>query len=428
MVKEMIDKNVLDQWSKEYRFFTSDSRLMNKDGIFVALKGEQQDGHNFVEGLLKKPGGAFVVSEDFKNSHEKLTQDVRVLVCPNPHEVHRYLASNFRKKFRGPVVGVGGSSGKTSTKDFLAQILASHFRVFKTQKSQNGELGIPKTLEGLNDNFDVAVIEIGIDAPGDMKRHVELVAPTNALLTSIGEEHLNLLKTIDCVFEEEKLLFEDTWSRGGMCFAPAGDVYLSQLQSKYLKLCPVKTELLDESFETTLDHPYLIQNAALAASCALYLGVPKEKVAQELKKLAIPSGRGGVYWKNENTAIIEDYYNSNPSSLSAAITNAQVVAKKKNLPLTFVLGDMLDLGKETEELHLKKLQEISLIKSEVYLVGTEMSRAARQIKNLAVKKFFEHAKEAEVFFSTNKIENAVVLVKGSRGIGLEGVFKILKDL
>ena len=193
-------KSVLMELAKKASAYTSDSRRVTAQTIFVALKGEKTDGHKFVPELLERGCLLAIVSQDWlaQNSHYQNRGDV--LAVPSTNEAHRLLAAVFRKKFQGKIIGVGGSSGKTSTKDFLSHLLSGAFKVFKTEKSQNGELGIPKTLEGLHSGFDLAVIEIGIDAPGDMRRHVEIVEPDVALLTSIGEEHLNLLKNIENVF------------------------------------------------------------------------------------------------------------------------------------------------------------------------------------------------------------------------------------
>src|SRR5690606_21477852 len=122
------------------------------------------------------------------------------------------------------------SSGKTSTKEFLRQILEPHYRCVVTQKSQNGELGIPKTLEGLRADTEIVLIEVGIDRPHDMERHMHIVQPDVGILTSIGEEHLEQLKNVDTVFAEESKLFEATWKRGGTCFAPRADHYLARFE------------------------------------------------------------------------------------------------------------------------------------------------------------------------------------------------------
>jgi UDP-N-acetylmuramoyl-tripeptide--D-alanyl-D-alanine ligase len=403
--------------------YSSDSRSVGPQQIFVALKGEQRDGHDFVPELLKRGILAAVIQKDqlkeLGDGHHHL---VRV---PDTHQAHRALASAFRRKFTGKVIAVGGSSGKTTTKDFIATLLAERFRVMKTEKSQNGEQGIPKTLERLSREHDVAVIEVGIDGPGDMHRHAHLVAPDVAVLTSIGEEHLNLLKSIENVFNEEKILFDLTWQRGGHCFAPSADSWLAKLKGEArLSFSPPEVR----GFKFPFDNPLQLQNAALAIEVARHLGLKDDEIQRGLDKLHVPDGRGGRLQLRKDFVLLTDHYNANPSSMRAGLQYAARLATEEGLPLRLILGDMLDLGEATQSAHDELLNDIfQTCPSEVILVGPSLSRLKdKLLSRVAMVEAYPDSKAARACAQGLLSHSGLILLKGSRGMALEHVLEELR--
>ena len=406
--------------------YTSDSRLVAAGWIFVALHGQKNDGHGFIESLIPKKPGAIVASKTWLAGaghavHQRcLNEGVAVIEVEDTHQAHRALAALFRKKFKGRLIAVGGSAGKTTTKDFLHTLLSQRFRTMKTEASQNGEAGIPKTLERLSNQFEVAVIEVGIDAPGDMVRHVQIVQPDLALLTSIGPEHLNLLKSVEKVFAEERILFDDTWSRGGACFGPREDAWLTTLPRGHL-LHLVGTEDLPDDFPVA--QPVARRNGALAVAVAHHLGLTPEEIRAGLKALQLPKGRGGQFQVGALT-LIADHYNSNPASLKEGLDFAQALAALEGKALHLVLGDMLDLGDQTESCHDEIMAYLRGVPfSSTLFVGPSMSAAyARQGSgfsgNIQVVAGIEGALERAQKLAELK---GILLVTGSRGMTLERV-------
>jgi UDP-N-acetylmuramoyl-tripeptide--D-alanyl-D-alanine ligase len=416
----------------KFEGYTSDSRSPLKNKVFIALSGSTVDGHKFVDSNLISQASQVVVNEKwFKEQiidHPNL-KSPKVVPVLDTHAAHRELAKIFRSQFKGKIIGVGGSSGKTTTKEFLFTLLSKKFKCFKTQKSQNGELGIPKTLEQLSNHFEIGIVEIGIDAPSDMLRHCEIVDPDYAVLTSIGEEHLNLLKTIDQVFQEEKILFDWTLKKGGHCFAPVEDKYLSQYQSQ-----PGVTLSSQKNSEkmgfNELNSTIQKQNACLAAEVCLKLGMTISEIQEAAQFLTPPEGRGVIsHWGQH--ILIEDHYNSNPSSLKIALENLQGL--KKNYPthnIALVLGDMLDLGVSTTELHKALKAPIEQIKANsIFLIGPEFSKIAGDLTNVAhttprsidmVQAFTDWVREQK--------NSYIILFKGSRGMKLEIILNEIKKL
>jgi UDP-N-acetylmuramoyl-tripeptide--D-alanyl-D-alanine ligase len=401
--------------------YTSDSRVATRDDLFVALKGGARDGHDFVPALLAR--GVACVVERGRAPGDRRAPVVEV---EETHAAHRFLAGHFRRRFAGPVVGIGGSSGKTTAKEFTASILGSAMRVAKTERSQNGELGVPRTLERLRAGIDVGVIEIGIDAPGDMARHAAIVAPDVAVLTSIGEEHLNLLGTVENVFREETILFEATLARGGVAFAPEDDPWLARWKGRPgVTLVPSDPERLDPALACPLTHPYARRNAALACAVALHLGMPAQAIRPVLATLEPPEGRGQERTLPEGTVVLLDHYNANPSSLRAGVEAARLRAASASLPLRLVLGDMLDLGSETARAHEGMVGDLhGAAAASLWLVGPEWSKLADRLAGAAGElRVFEDSEAAAREADALRLPPSVVLVKGSRGMALEKVLR-----
>jgi len=389
--------------------FSTHSGEVGAGGIFIALRGSSRDGHAFVPELLKKGILAAIVEKDF--------HDPRAIVVKDTGAMHWNIASLFRDKFKGPVIGVGGSSGKTSTKEILYQVLSQKYNCIKTDKSQNGLLGIPRTLEKLRPGVEVAIVEIGIDAPGDMARNVSLVRPTHALLTSIGEEHLNLLKNLEGVFAEERILLDETLKRGGTCYCPSTDAWLAKLSQ--VKKVPASPIQIDSTLVVDQKDKHVLQNMALAVAVARDLSMKVDEINSAFKNLSLPDGRG-IKWKvSDNLWVIRDHYNANPSSMGASFESASQFAQEKKLELRLILGDMLDLGAESARYHGELVKKARMLGAhKIIWIGPEFKKT---IGVLGVNEFYLNSSSDELSPSVISAckEPGVVLVKGSRGMALE---------
>jgi UDP-N-acetylmuramoyl-tripeptide--D-alanyl-D-alanine ligase len=271
-------------------------------------------------------------------------------------------------------------------------------------------------------------VEIGIDAPGDMARHAALVAPDIGVLTSIGEEHLNLLGSIERVFREERVLFDVVRGRGGVCFAPADDPWLARLADNAgVQLVSSEPNDLHPELDPPLRNPYLRRNAALACAVALHVGLRPDAIAGVVETLSPPEGRGGELRLAGGSVLLLDHYNANPSSMRAGLAAAEARAAEADLPLHLVLGDMLDLGAETRRLHDELIPELQRVGAQrLWLVGEQMSRlAGRLTEAVAELRAFPDSEAANVAAAGLGSPPAVVLFKGSRGMALERVIERL---
>lgn len=433
MLRDESKLKILSQWVQVAPGFSSSSTKLRSGEIFVALKGKSVDGHSFLNSALQNGAEFFVVEQGFVVP--EFLKGKPVLSVEKTADAHREVARLFRvKNSHLKLMAVGGSVGKTSTKEFLFTLAQmSGLSVFKTEKSQNGELGIPLTLENLGRGFTHGIIEIGIDGPGDMIRHVALVRPQYSVLTNIGEEHLNLLKTIDNVFKEEKILFDETLKNGGLCFGPVNDEYLKSYQGSrgvFLLGEHEKDSCLDPSLYEHLPNQAARQNARLAAFSLLKAGwVSSEQLAKHIPSLQLPDGRGRVR-RYGTHLVVEDHYNSNPTSLLMAMEEASKFAQKKGFPLCFVLGDMLDLGDQARESHQKIYEKLKVIPNvdSIFFIGPEMARVSHKLKEdgfviphetvVSDANLIDFDFQASQFFTSLSAPH-ICLVKGSRGMRLE---------
>lgn len=406
-----MDESALQSLVSKATHFSTHSGEVGEGGIFIALKGEARDAHDFIPDVLKKNVLAVFSEKDFS--------DPRVHRVKSTQETHWKIASLFRKKFKGVVIGVGGSSGKTSTKELLHHVLSKKFKCVKTEKSQNGLLGIPRTLEKLRSDVEVAIVEIGIDAPNEMIRNVTLVEPTHALLTSIGEEHLLLLKNLEGVFTEERILLDYTFRNGGKTYCPASDPYLAKISTA--KQLPDSPEKLNAAITVSATDKHTLQNMTVVAAIALDLGMSAAEIKEALESSELPDGRGLKWSLGGNEWVIRDHYNANPSSMKVALESAQKFSSHKALPLRLILGDMRELGNESLNYH-KEIVELarSLHAEKILWVGPEMTQAAASLASNEYSlpdSTAEIPKSIMIDFKTD----GVTLVKASRGTALEKI-------
>jgi UDP-N-acetylmuramoyl-L-alanyl-D-glutamate--2,6-diaminopimelate ligase len=332
----------------------------------------------------------------------------------------RKLAAFFRKRFPFPVIAVGGSNGKTTTKDLIAAALGP--RAAKTPETMNGWTGIPFTLldRSLSRDTTALVVEVGIDAVGAMKEHAALVDPDVSVLTMIGPEHLAGLGDLDTVAREELLLFTPRARRvvnmSDARLAPAardGDVRVEGWMR--LELGPYWTGIeWSGEFEVPLAGAHNASNLALAVAVARSLGRSDDEIRAGLAAFEPPSMRCQIHRLATDTILIDDAYNASPPSMAAACALLDAWPSRKRI---LVLGDMLDLGAASEAAHAALVPVLEKMKdARIYLDGEAMAAVHRALPGSV------HGVE-----TIDDIRGAVVLVKGSRGMHLERVVAALRE-
>lgn len=425
---------------------SSDTRDLGPNSLFVALQGENSDGHNYVEQAQKAGAVALVHREGFTPPPGMISFPVKDTL-----QAWRSLAKAWRQEFRIPVIVVAGSAGKTTSKEMLAAILRGKWKnVLQTQASQNGFQGVPTTLLRLRAEHEAAVIEVGIDEPGSMVQHLGIVAPDAGLLTSIGPEHLEKLIDVDNVEKEEGLLFTVLEQSRGLAAVNRDDERIERQgqQLKNARKITYSTERpadwrghlveegddlfidledpnngVSERFRVPLEGLHNARNLLGALALARGLGLSAREAQAGLSTFTPPPGRSEVHqWRG--CKVLADTYNANPASVVAALES--LFANKKSGETWVCLGDMLELGSLEEEMHRELADPIlRLGVKHVLLYGPRMKNLELELMkrgHTGVAHFSDQAAMAEAL-KTSAQAGDRILIKGSRGMKMENVWK-----
>jgi UDP-N-acetylmuramoyl-tripeptide--D-alanyl-D-alanine ligase len=407
---------------------TTDSRKVAPGFLFAAIQGDQMDGHDFIPSAIEK-GCVAILCEKPIITPESVT----VFQVPSVLNALRSLAHTYRQSFSIPFVGVVGSVGKTTTKELISSILHGKYtHVLKTEGSQNGFLGIPLTLLNLKPQTEAAVIEIGIDDIGAMEQHLALVEPTHLVVTALGPEHLHQLKTVEIAAEEELKAFDYARDQGKKMAINLADPFVktwffhngAKLNSSlFLTYEKADQEFLG-LFPSPLPGAHHEHNLLAAITMGKLLGLTTEQMQTGLKTFKTAFGRTEIHQLPNAVTVIADYYNSNPTSLTAALQLLK--SPHKNLA---VLGDMLELGEQEESFHREIAKEILSCRIDgVYLYGPRMKWLLDElVKNhYSQAMHFETHEQLTQVLKANLSPQDQVLIKGSRGMKMETVFKLLQ--
>ena len=412
----------------------TDSRNILPGSIFFALKGDHFNGNEFASGALES-GAAFAVIDE-----PAFQKDDRHLLVKDALESLQQLAACHRKKFSIPVLAVTGTNGKTTTKELMREVLAKRYRVVATGGNLNNHIGVPLTLLQIDTETEIAVIEMGANHPGEIDFLCRIADPGYGLITNIGKAHLEGFNGFEGVVRTKTELFRYIRERKGMVFLNADDPLLTEhseglqrftygLSGRAEVTGSVTKSLPSVSMEfrsgkgswkvdSKLFGSYNALNILAAASVGIFFKVDPALIREAIENYAPANNRSQVKESGRNLLVM-DAYNANPDSMRLAIENFTASAFADKM---VILGDMLELGKETDAEHNAILELLAEKKLEkVYLVGPVFTR-------LNVKRewhCFQDSDLARLWFEHHQPEGASILVKGSRGMKLEKVMEVL---
>lgn len=430
-----------------------DSRAVTPGCAFVALPGERADGHDFLCAALERGARAVIVTRPAEQLGDLLdaaaAAGCAVIRVDDAYRAVQDLARYHRSRLSCAVVGITGSTGKTTTKDFVDAVLSTTLRVVSTEGNRNNELGVPLTVLRAEVDTDVLVVEMGMRGPGQIAELAEIARPTVAVITNVGTSHIEILGSQEAIADSKAELVERLPSDGA-AFLNGDDAYsdriagLSPAPVTYYGLdaaCPVTAVDIEVDAESraafTLRAPagtvqvalpvpgrHNVYNALAAAAVGLFLGVPLEKVAEGLGSVTVTAMRMEVFSTAGGVTVVNDAYNANPVSMRAAI--ATLADYETSGARVAVLGDMAELGSLTELAHFRLGEEVAMAGVDVLVTVGERARRiaegarAKGMLESAVRPCATPAEAAEVLEDLLG-EGDVVLVKASRVMGLEAV-------
>ena len=390
-----------------FKRISTDTRTLKKGDLFLALKGENFDGHDFIEKAISKGASSIVSEKDlsFKISYIKTKNNLLFL---------KKLAEQIRKNFKGTIFAITGSNGKTSTKEISFLILSHIFgkkKIFKSPKNWNNELGLYFSLLELESNHNYAVFELGTNFPGEIDALSKLLKPHHGLITNIGRSHLEFLKNLEGVANEKSELFKNV-QKTGFCFVRAQDQFRKILfdKAKGKNLIFLKNDK-KEIFDLNFDASIKIIEAALNPEIS---AVEKNKLKDNIKKIIKVPGRMEQKIGPKNTTIIDDSYNANPDSFSAAFKEISKFNFKKKI---CVMGKMGELGENSIQLHDSVIKESLNYFDLIFCVDFDSKITDEKIKYILKSEVQKHIKG---FFGIDTL----ILFKASRSVKMESVIKL----
>ncbi|MEY4215932.1 MAG: hypothetical protein RLZZ68_388 [Bacteroidota bacterium] len=409
----------------------TDTRFLEKDCLFVCLKGERYDANEFAEKAIDS-GAKHVISSD----HTKCN-GINIHYVENTLIYLQQLAHHHRKKINIPILGITGSNGKTTTKELVHAVLKTTHKVLCTQGNLNNHIGVPLTLLQLQSEHEIAIIEMGANRPGDIEELCEIAAPTHGIITNIGRAHLEGFGSFEGVLSTKLALYEAVSAHQGILFVNADDATLmehlphlrivtfsadneAEVVGKIHELNPFlsftyKTqEGVFGPIQTHLVGSYNLFNFLTAVSVGRHFGVSNDNIATALGTYIPTNNRSQVQQTARNTLIV-DCYNANPSSMNAALSSFERMKANKKLA---ILGDMLELGKVSNEEHYKTLETCRSANLPFITVGREFGQ-------IALSNHYENVQQLIESGILSSIHETTLLVKGSRGIGLEKIIPYL---
>ena len=436
----------------------TDTRTLKAGQMFFALKGENFDGNEYALKALEAGAAYAVVNAD---SVAGQSDDPRLVKVEDTLKTLQELARWHRSMtfVDGKpltVVALTGTNGKTTTKELIRAVLSSRYNVTATEGNLNNSIGVPLTLLKIDSQTQIAVVEMGASHPGDIKELVDIALPNYGLITNVGKAHLLGFGSFEGVMATKGELYDYLRRTSDKVFLNADNPYLCRMASErnlqsdperpYSLLIPYGVEYQGFSvLPSDADHPYLrvsypeqaggvsagvintnlvgsynADNVMAAIAVGAQFGVSFEEAVKAIESY-VPSNNRSQMVKTESNVLIVDAYNANPSSMDAALNNFATVASDNKVAM---LGDMLELGDESFEEHVKvvrKARESGV--QGLFFVGEEFSKALKSLNDPAP--CFKTSQELCEHLSANPVDGAVVLVKGSRGTRMEKVIAVL---
>jgi UDP-N-acetylmuramoyl-tripeptide--D-alanyl-D-alanine ligase len=431
----------------------TDSRHAKAGDLFFALSGENFDGHDFLEEVAKKKVAAIVIEKSkVQSSKSKVFSDVATLIVKDARAAFGKLAAAYRQDFDLPIIAVGGSNGKTTTKELIASVLRQKFSTLASEASFNNDVGVPTTLLKLEKSHEAAVMEVGTNHPGELAPLVKMISPDFGVITNIGREHLEFFGDVAGVAREEGWLAE-LLPADGKLFLNGDNEWSEKIaartKAKIIRVgfgekndwCAEKIRLdkngvtffiktLDEKFNgefrINLLGKHQVTNGLLAIAVGAEMNLTRTEIEKGLLECKPPKMRM-QFWEANGVRVLDDAYNANADSMIAALeTLCELPLQGRRVA---VLGDMAELGAHSDAAHAEIGRRAAELKiGQLFAVGKNAAITARAARDAGLTRVMEFV---EVEDAMRTIKNFlktgdVVLLKASRSSRLERIAEVLK--
>lgn len=412
----------------------TDTRKNVVNSFFVCLRGENFDANTMAELALEKEAN-YVLCE-----RVDLRKNPKIIYVEDSLQALTDLARYHRQQMNAQIIAVGGSNGKTTTKELIGEIFSLHDEVHITPGNFNNHIGVPLTLLALKPEHAYGIIELGINHPGEMRMLCEIALPNEGLLTNIGKEHLEGFGDIEGVAKAESELFQYLLETNGKIYVNTDDQWIANMARRFQNCINYGINQMEErgivlrslnpniqfsldgiEINSSLSGDYNFSNILCAIAVAQQHNISSEHIAKGISNY-VPSNNRSQWMNTDKNRVLMDCYNANPTSMKLALEN---FIKLSEPNLICILGDMLEMGSSSQEEHQSIVNWAANQRDGLsfYFVGPEFGA----IKNSATEigHFFPDSNALKAYFLTNPIENATILLKASRGVKLENILDSL---
>ena len=422
-------ETIYQHFQKAYKV-TTDSRKVEQDAVFFALKGENFDANDFAMQVAEEGKASLVVADRKGLKHE------RILIVEDALKALQDLAAYHRQQMKATVLSITGTNGKTTTKELVSAVLAKKYNIIHTMGNLNNHIGVPLTLLSIKPETEIAVVEMGANHPGEIDFLCKIADPDYGLITNIGKAHLEGFGSFEGVINTKTELYRHIKGHGKSVFVNQGNPLLWEQSEGQERIsygrhcaafCPVAPGACNpylsvvwrkHLIQTHLVGSYNFENVAAAIGVGQYFDVDENAIIEALEAYTPTNSRSQVIESGKNR-IIMDAYNANPTSMRAALINFASICGDNSL---LVLGDMRELGTASEEEHRNILGLMKELKfKEALLVGQNF----RTYNENAAWKTFDNVQDLCQYLEGHPVSGKTILVKGSNSIQLGKVLPFL---
>lgn len=415
----------------EHRAVTTDTRKVKPNDLFFALKGPNFNGNTFAATALEM-GASYVIVDE-----PEVVKDDRYVLVEDVLTTFQQLANLHRKTLGIPILAITGSNGKTTTKELVNAVMSKKYKTYATVGNLNNHIGIPLTLLAMDETIEFGIVEMGANHQKEIASYCSFVEPNYGLINNVGKAHLEGFGGFEGVKKGKGELYQYLLETNGIAFINSRNEHLMEMSpfespvlygkssdfynAKFLKSDPFVTFVAgnEELVETKLIGDYNFDNILAALCIGKYFGVPSIAANQSIEQYDPTNNRSQIANTAHNEVIL-DSYNANPTSMRAAIENFASMNKENKV---LILGDMYELGEESALEHTTIGAILNLLTdTKIILVGKHMKAAYAEC---ASAHYFETKPEVQAYLESNPLTASTILLKGSRGMGLESLMPVL---
>ena len=410
---------------EEFPNVSTDSRRVDARTIFFALRGERFDGNRFAVGALDAGAAYAVIDDPAVAVQADAAHADRLFVVKDVLEALQALAREHRRRLGIPILAITGSNGKTTTKELVTRVLAERYVVRATEGNLNNHIGVPLTLLSMTRDTEMGIVEMGASACGEIARLASIAEPNYGLITNVGRAHLEGFGGEEGVRRGKGELYDFLARNGGRAFVRRDDRTLVTMAAARGNLA---VEFYDVSIADGVEHrlegAFNRLNVAAAMAVGRYFGVPEERLRHAIATY-VPSNNRSQRRETQRNTLIVDCYNANPSSMQVSLGN--FLSEESSKTKLAILGDMLELGAWSDAEHRRVIEQaLAGNVGRLWLVGKHFAAAWHGMEGSDGRVgLFDSCEDVAATLRTKPVDGALILIKGSRGIGLERLIGLL---